>query len=126
VRLDAVAPVFTLTDLTEDVGRDEQSLAPFVNRIALGRPGRPEDVALPVLFLASHAARHVTGVVLPVDGGTSASTGQPHVEVRPERLCRRPDPGPPKQASGFVHRRAVRPFPGCNAAGQAMTGVGGR
>jgi NAD(P)-dependent dehydrogenase (short-subunit alcohol dehydrogenase family) len=88
-------PVFTLTDLTEGVGRDEQSLAPFVNRIALGRPGRPEDVALPVLFLASDAARYVTGVVLPVDGGTNASTGQPHVQVRPERLCRRPDPGPP-------------------------------
>jgi meso-butanediol dehydrogenase/(S,S)-butanediol dehydrogenase/diacetyl reductase len=41
VRLNAVAPVFTPTDLTEGVGRDEQSLAPFVNRIALGRPARP-------------------------------------------------------------------------------------
>jgi meso-butanediol dehydrogenase/(S,S)-butanediol dehydrogenase/diacetyl reductase len=78
VRLNAVAPAFTLTELTEGVGRDEQSLAPFVNRIALGRPGQPEDVAPPVLFLASDAARYVTGVVLPVDGGTSASTGQPH------------------------------------------------
>jgi meso-butanediol dehydrogenase/(S,S)-butanediol dehydrogenase/diacetyl reductase len=78
VRLNAVAPAFTLTELTEGVGRNEQSLAPFVNRIALGRPGQPEDVAPPVLFLASDAARYVTGVVLPVDGGTSASTGQPH------------------------------------------------
>ena len=79
VRINAVSPAFTLTELTEGVGRDEQSLAPFVNRIALGRPGEPEDVAPPVLFLASDAARYVTGVVLPVDGGTSASTGQPHV-----------------------------------------------
>src|SRR3712207_7013578 len=38
---------FTLTELTEGVGRDEASLAPFVDRIALGRPGRPEDVAPP-------------------------------------------------------------------------------
>jgi meso-butanediol dehydrogenase / (S,S)-butanediol dehydrogenase / diacetyl reductase len=79
VRLNAIAPAFTLTELTEGVGRDEQSLAPFVNRIALGRAGLPEDVAPPVLFLASDAAGYITGAVLPVDGGTSASTGQPHV-----------------------------------------------
>jgi NAD(P)-dependent dehydrogenase (short-subunit alcohol dehydrogenase family) len=38
----------------------------------------PAVVAPAVLFLASAAARYVTGAVLPVDGGTSASTGQPH------------------------------------------------
>jgi meso-butanediol dehydrogenase/(S,S)-butanediol dehydrogenase/diacetyl reductase len=79
VRLNAVAPSFTLTELTESVGRDEASLAPFVNRIPLGRPGQPEDVAPVVLFLASEAARYVTGTIVPVDGGTSASTGQPHI-----------------------------------------------
>jgi meso-butanediol dehydrogenase/(S,S)-butanediol dehydrogenase/diacetyl reductase len=79
VRLNAVAPAFTLTELTEDVGRDEASLGPFVDRIALGRPGAPEDVAAAVLFLASGGARYVTGAVLPVDGGTSASTGRPHL-----------------------------------------------
>jgi meso-butanediol dehydrogenase/(S,S)-butanediol dehydrogenase/diacetyl reductase len=79
VRLNAVAPAFTLTELTEGVGRDEESLAPFRDRIALGRPGEPEDVAPAVLFLAGEGARYVTGAVLPVDGGTSASTGQPHV-----------------------------------------------
>ena len=67
------------TDLTRGVGRDEASPAPFVDRIALGRPGEPEDLAPAVLSLAGDAARHVTGVVLPVDGGTTASTGQPHV-----------------------------------------------
>lgn len=78
VRLNAVAPAFTLTELTEGMGRDEASLAPFVDRIALGRPGEPEDIAPAVLWLASDAARYVTGAVLAVDGGTSASTGQPH------------------------------------------------
>ena len=79
VRLNAVAPAFTFTELNQDVPRDEASLAPFVNRVALGRPGEPEDIAPAVLFLASGGARYVTGAVLAVDGGTSASTGQAHV-----------------------------------------------
>ena len=81
VRLNAVALALTstLTGLTEGVGRDEASPAPFVDRIALGRPGEPEDVVPAVLFLASEGARYVTGAVLPVDGGTSASTGQQHL-----------------------------------------------
>jgi meso-butanediol dehydrogenase / (S,S)-butanediol dehydrogenase / diacetyl reductase len=79
VRINAVAPSFTITEITESLAQDEQTLAPFVNRIALGRPAEPADIAPAVLFLASDAARYVTGAVLPVDGGTSASTGQPHV-----------------------------------------------
>ena len=79
VRLNAVAPSFTITEITEQFAQDEEILAPFVNRIALGRPAQPEDIAPAVLFLASDAARYITGAVLPVDGGTSASTGQPHV-----------------------------------------------
>jgi meso-butanediol dehydrogenase/(S,S)-butanediol dehydrogenase/diacetyl reductase len=77
VRVNAVAPAFTLTDMTAAVGRDDEALAPFVDRIALGRPGTPEDVAPSVLFLASDDAAYITGAVLAVDGGTSASTGQP-------------------------------------------------
>jgi meso-butanediol dehydrogenase/(S,S)-butanediol dehydrogenase/diacetyl reductase len=51
VRLNAVAPTLTeLTELTEGVGRDDESPAPHVNRIALGRPGEPADVAPVVLF----------------------------------------------------------------------------
>ena len=79
VRLNAVAPAFTFTEINQDVPRDEASLAPFVNRVALGRHGEPEDIAPAVLFLASEGARYVTGAVLAVDGGTSASTGQAHV-----------------------------------------------
>jgi meso-butanediol dehydrogenase/(S,S)-butanediol dehydrogenase/diacetyl reductase len=79
VRVNAVAPALTLTELTEGVGRDEASLAPHVNRVPLGRPGEPTDISPVVLFLASDAARYVTGAILPVDGGTSASTGQAHV-----------------------------------------------
>ena len=78
VRFNAVAPALTITDLTKDIEDDEKALAAAVNRIALGRPGRPADIAPAVLFLASDDAAYVTGAWLPVDGGTSASTGQAH------------------------------------------------
>ena len=80
VRINAVAPAFTITPLTEGMAQDDDALAPFVNRVALGRPGQPEDIAPAVLFLASDDAGYITGTTLRVDGGTSASTGQPHVE----------------------------------------------
>jgi len=78
VRFNAVAPALTITDITKDIEDDEKALAAAVNRIALGRPGRPTDIAPAVLFLASDDAAYVTGAWLPVDGGTSASTGQAH------------------------------------------------
>jgi meso-butanediol dehydrogenase/(S,S)-butanediol dehydrogenase/diacetyl reductase len=78
VRLNAVAPAFTRTEINAGVAEDEESLAPLVNRIALGRPAVPADIAPAVLFLASADAGYVTGAILAVDGGTSASTGQAH------------------------------------------------
>ena len=68
-----------MTPVTEGIAEDEGLLAQFTNRVALGRPGAPEDVAPAVLFLASADAGYITGATLAVDGGTSASTGQPHL-----------------------------------------------
>lgn len=79
VRVNAIAPAFTITDMTKSMAGTPEQLAPFNNRIPLGRPGTPEDIAPAVLFLASPDAAYITGVVLPIDGGTSASTGQPHI-----------------------------------------------
>jgi meso-butanediol dehydrogenase / (S,S)-butanediol dehydrogenase / diacetyl reductase len=76
VRLNVVAPAFTRTELTAGMAQDEASLAPFVNRIALGRPAEPSDIARAVMFLASAQASYITGAVLRFDGGTSASTSQ--------------------------------------------------
>lgn len=69
IRVNAVAPGWIETPLTEalreDAGRSQAILA----RTPMGRWGTPEDVASPVLFLASDAAAFITGAVLAVDGG---------------------------------------------------------
>ncbi|GAA5232076.1 SDR family oxidoreductase [Verticiella sediminum] len=79
VRVNAVCPTFTLTPLTEDMQQDEKILAKFAERIPMGRPAKPVEIASVVAFLASPDAGFVTGVNLPVDGGLSASNGQPRM-----------------------------------------------
>lgn len=77
VRLNAVAPAMTDTPITHDlIAAGGPAIDKAVDRVALGRVGETDDIAPAVLFLASDAARYVTGAVLAVDGGTSASTGQ--------------------------------------------------
>lgn len=77
VRVNAICPGLTITDMTEDMKQDAQLMAKFNERIALGRPGEAEDIAAAIAFLASDDARYITGVNLPVDGGITASNGQP-------------------------------------------------
>ncbi|WP_424134469.1 SDR family NAD(P)-dependent oxidoreductase [Roseomonas chloroacetimidivorans] len=77
VRVNAVCPSLTRTDMTQDMMGDRKLLAKFAERIPLGRPAEPEEIADVIAFLASHDARFVNGVNLPVDGGLSASNGQP-------------------------------------------------
>ncbi|WP_311221411.1 MULTISPECIES: SDR family oxidoreductase [unclassified Acidovorax] len=77
VRVNAVAPSLTFTGMTEDIKSNPELLAKFAERIPLGRGAEPEEIASVIAFLASDDARFVTGVVLPVDGGVSASNGQP-------------------------------------------------
>jgi NAD(P)-dependent dehydrogenase (short-subunit alcohol dehydrogenase family) len=69
IRVNAVAPGWIATPLTQALQDDPARSGPILARTPLNRWGTPEDVAGPVLFLASAAARFVTGVVLPVDGG---------------------------------------------------------
>ncbi|MEU1514146.1 SDR family oxidoreductase [Streptomyces sp. NPDC005811] len=77
VRVNAVAPAFTVSRLTQERLDDPEFTARLLDRVALDRVARPEDIARAVLFLASPDAGYITGAVLPVDGGTSASSGTP-------------------------------------------------
>ncbi len=78
VRANAVLPSLTRSDMSADLMENTVLMDAFKRRIALGRPAEPDDIAGPVLFLASDDAGFVTGVNLPVDGGVSASNGQPN------------------------------------------------
>jgi NAD(P)-dependent dehydrogenase (short-subunit alcohol dehydrogenase family) len=72
IRVNAVAPTFVETPLTAPFLADPGFRADVLRQIPLGRTGRPEDVAAAVVYLASPAARMVTGTSLRVDGGWTA------------------------------------------------------
>ena len=77
VRVNAVNPSLTESDLTSGLLGNEAIMAKFADRIPIGRAARANEVAAVIAFLASSDASFVNGVNLPVDGGVTASNGQP-------------------------------------------------
>jgi NAD(P)-dependent dehydrogenase (short-subunit alcohol dehydrogenase family) len=69
VRVNAVAPGWIATPLTQALQDDAGRSRPILDRTPLGRWGTPEEVAGAVVFLASPAARFITGAIVAVDGG---------------------------------------------------------
>ena len=69
VNVNAIAPGYIATDNTAALQADEARTAELMSRVPAGRWGTAEEIAEPVVFLASDAARFVHGAVLPVDGG---------------------------------------------------------
>ena len=71
IRVNAVAPGLIESNMTAPMLAIDELTQPMLSRTPMARIGTPEDVAPVVLFLASPAARYITGQTLPVDGGFS-------------------------------------------------------
>lgn len=69
ITVNSVAPGYVVSNNTTDLRNDPERNKAILDRIPLGRWADPEDIAGAVTFLAGSAARYVTGVTLPVDGG---------------------------------------------------------
>ncbi len=78
IRVNAVAPATTNTRLAAPLKGAPKVADALNRRIPMGRLVEPEEVASVIAFLAGPDAGFVTGVILPVDGGLSASNGQPN------------------------------------------------
>ena len=77
VRINAVNPSVAKTNMTSTIQQDAIKTDKFIERCPMGRFATSEEVAAAITFLASDEAAMITGVNLPVDGGVSASNGQP-------------------------------------------------
>jgi NAD(P)-dependent dehydrogenase (short-subunit alcohol dehydrogenase family) len=72
VRVNALAPGWFPTEMTEELTGDEERSGQFTSRIPLGRFGELDELDGPLLLLASAAGSYITGQTIVVDGGTSA------------------------------------------------------
>jgi NAD(P)-dependent dehydrogenase (short-subunit alcohol dehydrogenase family) len=72
IRVNAIAPGFIYSDMTATaLDSDPERKAKVFSRTPMGIMGQPDDIGAAALFLVSDAAKYITGVVLPVDGGNS-------------------------------------------------------
>ncbi|GAB2673380.1 2-dehydro-3-deoxy-D-gluconate 5-dehydrogenase KduD [Paenibacillus thermoaerophilus] len=72
INVNAIAPGYMATDNTEALRKDPERSRSILERIPQGRWGTPEDLAGPVVFLASSASDYMNGHILCVDGGWMA------------------------------------------------------
>jgi len=72
IRINAIAPGFITTPMTAKAFSDDPArLNKAMGRTPMGKLGEPADIGDAALFLVSDAAKFITGVILPVDGGNS-------------------------------------------------------
>ncbi|NRQ32914.1 SDR family oxidoreductase [Nonomuraea sp. NN258] len=72
IRVNALCPGWTATDLNRNLWEDENASAATVATVPMRRWGTAEEMAQPAVFLASEASAYMTGQVLFIDGGATA------------------------------------------------------
>ena len=77
IRVNSVAPSLTIPEERTRSGEFDELIRRSNERQSLRVLSTPDDVAAAVTFLASKDARFITGVILPVDGGITAASGEP-------------------------------------------------
>jgi 3-oxoacyl-[acyl-carrier protein] reductase len=70
ITVNCVSPGWVITDMTTDSLNDSATYKKVIGDIPLNKIAQPEEIAGPVLFLASHLASHITGEILNVNGGS--------------------------------------------------------
>jgi NAD(P)-dependent dehydrogenase (short-subunit alcohol dehydrogenase family) len=81
IRVNAIAPGFMLTDqnrfllVDEKTGAFTERTGQILRHVPMARLGEPEEIVGAALWLVSDKARFVSGIVVPVDGGFTASSG---------------------------------------------------
>lgn len=74
VRVNAIAPGWIESNMfLNAIKKDKARKQQITNRIAMDHFGKPEDIGNAAVFLSSEAAKYITGVVLPVDGGATVN-----------------------------------------------------
>jgi NAD(P)-dependent dehydrogenase (short-subunit alcohol dehydrogenase family) len=72
IRVNAIAPGFIYSAMSANaLDSDPERKAKVISRTPMGKMGLPEDIGTAAAYLVSDAAKYITGVILPVDGGNS-------------------------------------------------------
>ena len=82
IRVNALCPGLVDTAMSAGGLQRPDDRAHWEDRIPLGRPARPEEMAAVAAFLASDDASYMTGAIVAADGGITAHTGQPNIIAR--------------------------------------------